>query len=452
MTTIPPSADPVVKQDPSDGAPRRHVGWIVAASLTTGLIVGLLLVAAPFIEPEERDVTGALLLGFAVGWAMLAVLSARFADQPQRWAIAPAAFMGVGGLLLIVFGTAVHDLLDWVWPPGLLALVVWMVVAARRQLRSRSRRWLLYPVFGILGLASLGGAYETVGEALDTRTFTMPGHLVDVGDHRLHVHCTGTGSPTVVMESGAGDFAATLGWIAPVLDKETRVCVYDRAGRGWSEPANTPQDATQIAADLRTALQKTSVPGPYVLAGHSFGGLYVLTYTARYPDDVAGMVLVDSTGPKAPSGEVAASSDLTNRVAALLSSSARLGLWRLINQFAYDSLPPRSRDEAKARGSNASTVRSTLDEYVQGNASMREAGALTDLADKPLVVLTATEGNDAAWPAKQARLAKLSSNSAHRVVDGAKHASFIYEKRYAAETTQAILDVVSAVRGSTAVR
>jgi pimeloyl-ACP methyl ester carboxylesterase len=251
-----------------------------------------------------------------------------------------------------------------------------------------------------------------------------------------------------VLESGAGDFAATLGWIAPVVAKDTRVCVYDRAGRGWSEPANSPQDATQIAADLRTVLHEADVPGPYVLAGHSFGGLYVLTYAANYPDDVAGMVLVDSTAPKAPTGEVTASSDLTNRATALLSSSARLGLWRLINESAYDSLPPQSRDEAKARGSNAGTVRSTLDEYVQGNASMSEAGALTDLADKPLFVLTAGKGSGAGWPAKQDRLARLSSNSAHRVVDGAEHASFIYEKKYAAETTQAILEVVSAVRHS----
>jgi pimeloyl-ACP methyl ester carboxylesterase len=303
----------------------------------------------------------------------------------------------------------------------------------------------------MLALASLGGAYETVGEALDARTYTMPGQLVDVGDHRLHVHCTGTGSPTVVLESGAGDFAATLGWIAPVVAKDTRVCVYDRAGRGWSEPADSPQDATQIAGDLRTVLRKADVPGPYVLAGHSFGGLYVLTYAANYPDDVAGMVLVDSTAPKPPSGKAATSSDLTNRVTALLSSSARLGLVRLLNQTAYDTLPPQARDEAAATGSTATTMRSTLDEYVQGNASMSEAGALTDFADKPLFVLTAGKGSSADWPAKQDRLAKLSSNSAHKVVDGAEHASFVYEKKYAAETTQAILDVVAAVRDSGAV-
>jgi pimeloyl-ACP methyl ester carboxylesterase/uncharacterized membrane protein (UPF0136 family) len=452
MNTQPERLDPATSSDRPDGAARPHVGWTVAVSLMTGLVAGLLLVVAPFIEPEERDVTGGLLLGFAIGWALLALLSVRFSDQPQRWAAAPAALMGVGGIVLIVFGPAVHGVLDWLWPPALLALVVWMFVSARRQLRSRSRRWLVHPVLAVLAISSLGGAYETVGEALDARTYSMPGRLVAVGDHQLHVHCTGTGSPTVVVEPGAGDFAAVLGWIAPVVAQDTRVCVYDRAGRGWSEPADSPQDATRIAADLRTVLRKTGVPGPYVLAGHSFGGLYVLTYAADHPDDVAGMVLVDSTAPRTPSGKVATSSGLANRVTALLSSSARLGVWRLVNQFAYDSLPPRSRDEATATGSTASTIRSSLDEYVQANASTGEAGALTDFGDKPLVVLTAGDGNDAAWQAKQERLAALSTNSAHRVVDGAVHASFVYEKKDAAETTRAILDVVSAVRSSGSVR
>jgi pimeloyl-ACP methyl ester carboxylesterase len=451
MTSTPQGPDPVATQDRPDGAPRAHVGWIVVGSLTIGLVLGLVLVAAPFIEPEERDVTGALLLGFAVGWATLAVLTRRFSDQPQRWAAAPAAFMGVGGVLLIGFGSTVHDVLDWVWPPALLSLVMWMFVSAHRQLRSRSRRLLLYPVFAVLAIASVGGGYETVLEAVDAHTYAMPGQLINVGDHRLHLNCIGSGNPTVVLEPGAGGFSSIFGWIAPVVAKDTRVCMYDRAGRGWSEPADGPQDAAHIAADLRAALRGADVPGPYVLAGHSFGGLYVLTYAARHPDDVAGMVLVDSTAPKAPSGEVATSSDMTNRVTALLSSSARLGLARLVGYSDYGSLPPQSRNEALARGSMASTMRSTLDEYVQANASMGEAGALADFADKPLVVLTAGDGNDATWQAKQNRLANLSSNSAHRIVDGAVHASFIFEKKDAAETTRAILDVVMSVRNSTVV-
>ena len=89
----------------------------MAGSLFTGLVVGLLLVAAPFIPAEEGELTGALLCGFALGWAMLAVLSVRFTDQPQRWAVAPALFLGLSGLLLLVFGSGIQGVLSWIWPP-----------------------------------------------------------------------------------------------------------------------------------------------------------------------------------------------------------------------------------------------------------------------------------------------------------------------------------------------
>ena len=149
--------------------PRGHIGWIVAGSLATGLLAAVLLVAAPFIPAEERAVTGAVLCGFALGWAMLAVLSVRFTDQPQRWAVAPALVMGVGGLLLVGFGSPVHRVLDWVWPPAVLGLAVWMLVCVHRQLQSRGGRWLLYPVIAVLALASIGGGYQTLGEAADAR-------------------------------------------------------------------------------------------------------------------------------------------------------------------------------------------------------------------------------------------------------------------------------------------
>jgi pimeloyl-ACP methyl ester carboxylesterase len=280
-----------------DPRSRGRIGWVVAGSLATGLVAALLLVAAPFIPAEEPAVTGAVLCGFALGWAMLAVLSVRFTDQPQRWAAAPALLMGVGGLLLVGFGSPVDQVLNWVWPPAMLALAIWMIVGVHRQLHSRGGRWLLDPVIAVLALASIGGGYQTLGEAADAKAYPMPGRLVDVGGHRLHLSCTGAGTPTVVLEPGAGEMSSILGWIAPAVARDTRVCVYDRAGRGWSEPADSAQDGAQIATDLHTLLRRGHVPGPYVLAGHSFGGLYVLTFAARYPDEVAGMVLVDSTAP-----------------------------------------------------------------------------------------------------------------------------------------------------------
>ena len=391
-----------------------------------------------------------MLCGFAVVWVLLAVLSVRFTDQPQRWAVAPALLMGLGGLVLLVFGSSVQAVLNWVWPPVMLALAIWVIVRVHQQVRSRGARWLLYVVVGVLALASIGGGYETVREAMDARAYPAPGRLIDVGGHRLHLSCIGSGSPTVVLEPGAGNMSSSLGWITPAVGRDTRVCVYDRAGRGWSEPADAPQDGLQIATDLHTLLQRGKVPGPYVLAGHSFGGLYVLTFAARYPDEVAGMALLDSTAPAWGAAAVASPGDRTSydvvgRVSALVSSSARLGLGRLFATLAASGLPPRARDEVSAKMASANSIRSTIEEYVRPSAA-EPAGALTDFGDKPLVVLTAGSGHDAAFTAAQNHLATLSTNSVHRVIAGATHASLVSEQRDAAATTQAVLDVVSSVR------
>jgi pimeloyl-ACP methyl ester carboxylesterase len=451
VTTTPKTTSPDIgQQQPSrpDSEPRGHINWITAGSLLTGLVVGLLLVTAPTIPAEEGELTGALLCGFALGWAMLAVLSVWFTDQPQQWAAAPALFLGMSGLALVVFGSEVHGVLSWVWPPALLALVLWMTVQARRQLRGRSRRWLLYPVFALMAVAAIGGGYATVAEALDD-DIPMPGQLIDVGGHSLHLRCSGSGSPTVVLEPGAGLMSSAFGWITPAVAQGTRVCVYDRAGHGWSEPTDSPQDGAQTATDLHTMLERGNVPGPYVLAGHSFGGLYVQSFAAQYPDDVAGLVLVDSTarGPvalPATSPDDDSSYDILGRVSALLSSTAQLGVGRLLS--GYDSLPPQSAAEAVATGPSATNLQSTIDEYLQASTSAGQAAALQDFGDKPIIVLTAESGSHADKVAAHDDLAALSTNSAHRVVDGATHGGLLLDASAAAAVTQAILEVVSSIR------
>jgi hypothetical protein len=192
----------------------------------------------------------------------------------------------------------VKYLFGWLWPAALLGLVIWMIIHVRRQLHSRTGRWLLYPVFAALIIASVGGGYETVAESIDAAC-PIAGQLIDVGGHKLYLNCTGSGSPTVVLEPGLGETSAVMGWIAQAVAADTKVCVYDRAGRGRSEATDGPMDGAQTAADLHTLLDRAHVPGPYVLAGHSFGGLYILTLADNYPDRVAGMVLLDSTAPAA---------------------------------------------------------------------------------------------------------------------------------------------------------
>ncbi len=421
--------------DPSRKGP-GPIGWIVAGSLVTGALAALLLAAAPITPATESGVTGAILLGLALGWATLAVLSVRFTDQPQRWAVAPALFMGLAGVLLVAFGSPMLDVLAGVWPPALLLLAIWVAGRAHRQLRSLSGRILLYPLITLLVLASLGGGYEAVRAAANLGAHPSQGQLVDVGGHRLYLNCTGSGSPTVVLEPGAGLKSSDLGWIAPTVARDTRVCVYDRAGRGWSDPTSAPEDGAQTATDLHTLLQRGNERGPYVLAGHSFGGLYALTFAALYPDDVAGLVLVDSTAPASgsepaaaqPTGADADADDTVNRVSAVVAGLARLGVGRLIGVETPDHL------------------RSSVDEYIQAGSSAQQAAALRDFTDKPLAVLTAGTGSLPGWGASQEALAALSTNSVHRVIDGSTHSSLISDQDDAAATARGILEVVSAVR------
>jgi pimeloyl-ACP methyl ester carboxylesterase len=446
--TSPDDLGQVRQDDGSDRARSGRIGWIVAGSLATGVVAALLLVLAPFIQVQENDITGAVLWGFALGWAMLAALSVRYTDQPQRWAAVPAVFMGVSGLLLVAFGSDVVDVLRWVWPPALLAVAVWMAVQAHRELRSRSRWLLIYPVIAVIALASVSAGIETVREHLDARAYPMAGQLVDVGGHRLHLQCTGSGGPTVVLQPGGGDMSSVMGWIAPAVAGHTRVCVYDSAGRGWSDPSDVAQDGAQMMTDLHTLLHRGHVPGPYVLAGHSFGGLYVRIFAAQYPDEVAGMVLIDSTGAHVPASTSPQSwgpDDILARVSVLASTSARLGVGRLFG-LGYGSLPQQSDDEVRAKLATSTSLRSTMDEYIQASASEHEAASLTDFGDKPLVVLTAGRGNDAAWRAAQNKTVTLSTNSVHRVVEGAVHADLVLNRADAAVTTQAIIDVVTSVR------
>jgi pimeloyl-ACP methyl ester carboxylesterase len=381
---------------------------------------------------------------------MLAALSVRLTDQPQRWAWVLAAFMGAGGVLLLALGSSVMGALSWVWPPVLLVLVVWAWVQARRHLHSRSRPLLVYPLLAVLALASVGGVYQVLGARADAKAYPMPGQLVDIGGRSLHLRCTGTGSPTVLLQPGAGEISSNMGWIAPAVAQQTRVCVYDRAGRGWSDPAPAPQDGAALVADLHTLLARAHVTGPYVVAGHSFGGLYTLVFAATYPDEVLGMVLLDTTAPKPATNSAKATApgsyDVLSHLSAVVATVGEVGISRLYSHVEAGTLPPRSRDEIRASIAKANTVKSTIDEYVQSNKAMEQAGQLTDFGSKPLVVVTAGEGSAPDWFAKQNRLAALSTDSAHRTIKGAVHEDLVAKQADAAQSTKAILDVLSAVR------
>jgi pimeloyl-ACP methyl ester carboxylesterase len=125
-------------------------------------------------------------------------------------------------------------------------------------------------------------------------SYPPPGQLVDIGGYRLHINCQGTGSPTVVMEAGLTDPSLMWALVQPQIAATTRVCSYDRAGLGWSDPSPKPRTAETMVAELHTLLSNANIPGPYVLVGHSTGGMLVRLYANKYPADVVGIVLVDA--------------------------------------------------------------------------------------------------------------------------------------------------------------
>ena len=271
---------------------------VVVASVVTGALAAAVLALGVFPGAPEHVTTGIALLAFAAGWAMLAFLTTRKTSSPQRWAYGLAAFLGTAGLALITLAPGDEGLTAaaWIWPPALLLLVTWSVRRMRASLPSRSR-WLLYPVLGALGLASVGALIQDVAAVRGAHPMSMPGALYDVGGHRLHLSCTGSGSPTVVLESGLGGSSPLWTPVGDATSATTRVCAYDRAGTGWSDDASRPQDSLAVAADLHRLLAVSGEPGPYVLVGHSTGGVYAMTYAAHYPEQVAGMVLLDSASP-----------------------------------------------------------------------------------------------------------------------------------------------------------
>ncbi|HZQ49227.1 MAG TPA: alpha/beta hydrolase [Candidatus Dormibacteraeota bacterium] len=434
---------------------RRRIGLIVTGSLLVGFVASVILVVVLFGGAQEHVIMGTALIGWALGWAMLAILSTRWTDQPQRWAAVPAALMALAGAGLLIFQPDANafNALGWIWPPALIALAIWMAIQARRNLRSLTRGLLLYPLLGALVITGVGGSYETIQEQVDRSSAAMLGHLVDVGGRRLYIHCAGTGSPTVVLISGLGETSAYWGgWIEPAVAAHTTVCAFDRAGQGRSDPPPNPQDGAAIASDLHTLLEDAQIAGPYVVAAHSTGGVYARIFAAHYPDQVAGMVLLDSQPNEAMSGglpDYPSQYSALRRATALFPPLARVGLFRLVYQLGGDALPPAARDAERTDTTTGGLMRIQRDEFAMLPQTLKEAAALTSLGDKPLVVITALKEAERGWPALQDKMATLSTNSVHRVLPDIKHADVIHSQVGGEASARGILDVVNYLRNGT---
>jgi pimeloyl-ACP methyl ester carboxylesterase len=313
---------------------------------------------------------------------------------------------------------------------------------------------LLTVVLGVgVVSAAVGLVIESLTERRERHRFAPPGRFVDVDGLRLHLVVMGEGhpGPTVILDAGMISFSSNWAWVQPELARHVPVVAYDRAGLGWSDPGRTPRDAGQNARELHGALRTAGIVGPFVLAGHSYGGLTVRAFAALYPDDVAGIVLVDGSHPDqwARFGVSSRIPALGNKVSSVL---ARFGLFRLFDKeyrLLADGLPSQARAELMAftRTPRAlATVGDTLEAWDPRTRPL--VNAAEGLGDRPLVVLSVTEQPRLGekLTAMQEELPALSTQSLHVVVDGAYHEGLLAQRDHARVVTERILQVVTAVR------
>ena len=398
------------------------------------------------LEGANRRSSGARSSPSAPDSLCLPLRRSRRTNQPQQWALVPGAATALVGVSLLTLapGQRFLDLASWVWPVLLAILVVSSFRGARRSLtagrdvRSSIRRSWCCPCF------ALGGAVGTVMAATSSNPAPASGHVYLANGHRLYLNCVGSGSPTVVLFNGLGEWTPNWAWVQANVAATTRVCAFDRAGEGWSGGNAVRQNGHQLAADLHALLRVAHVPGPYVLAGHSVGGTYALIYAAQYPRQVAGLALIDSATPyQFELPDYPSFYSMWKRASALLPSAARTAIGRIALRSGFGSLPPRARDAARAFNSSPRQLTASRIEFLQLPTVFNEAKAVRSLHGTPLGVLTASVGEMRGWAAAQDKLAQLSTNSTHHTVAGATHEALLEDKKFARATARAITEVVS---------
>jgi len=285
--------------------------------------------------------------------------------------------------------------------------------------------------------------------------FPPPGVLVNIGGHRLHLNCSGEGSPTIVLDAALGGSSLSWSLVQPAVSRQTRTCSYDRAGFGWSDAGPMPRTAARIAHELRVLLERAGIPPPFVLVGHSFGGLVMRIFASRYRTDVAGLVLVDPAHPEdwvhpAPKeqikidrgvrlcrhGATAARLGLARAVSVLVGLGAfgiARGLVKVVSRGGLSredegilapvwKLPPGARRPLRHFWTEVKffeALGSQIESICQSAADTLEAGD-GGYGDLPLITISSTDPGDYRFRQQEA-LAALSTRGRHIIAPNSGH-------------------------------
>jgi pimeloyl-ACP methyl ester carboxylesterase len=305
-------------------------------------------------------------------------------------------------------------------------------------------RWTRRALIGLGGLlvlaALVGAAYQWIATRRDLAATPAPGRLVDIGGHRLHLWCTGSGSPAVILENGLGGSTAGWGFVQPAVAGFTRACSYDHAGIGYSDPGPSPRTTRRLVQELAALLDRGGIAGPLVLVGASLGGFTVRVFASEHAPRVAGLVLVDASHEDQQID--------VPRIAPLMPLLAAAGVLRLSGMsLGQDpaSLAPEVRGFARATRFRTAGYRATVDEFLHARESAAEVRATRRRLTVPVVVVTAGRGSDAAWRALQADQAGLSKRGCLVVAEKSGHVVAVDQPQIVVEAIRAVVD---AARGS----
>jgi pimeloyl-ACP methyl ester carboxylesterase len=307
----------------------------------------------------------------------------------------------------------------------------------------------------LLAAAAMGSAaaVQQVLTVRDRHRYPAPGLLVHVDGRQIHLQVRGADSagPTVVLEAGMGSFSPNWYWVQEELAPVVRSVSYDRAGLGWSRRSRHPRDAQTVAMELRDALREAAIEPPYVLAGHSFGGLPVRAFADLYPELTTGLVLVDASHPdqwvRWPTPHADRMLEVSQRIFGWLGW---LGVLRALNlsRSITAGLPARHAAELRAGAALPGFAATEAAQIRSWSVSREQLNAAGRLGDLPLAVLTVSEqplGGEL-LTALQRELAELTKDASFEVVQGASHESLIANREHARIVAKTIESVVQAAR------
>ena len=307
----------------------------------------------------------------------------------------------------------------------------------------------------IVVLGITGMIYQTAATESDQRKYPPPGVLVNVNGYKMHIYCMGEGGPTIILDHVGGGSSMDWALIQPKLAGHTRVCAYDRAGFGWSDYNPAPRTMEQQVNELHNLLQGANEQGPYILVGHSYGARVDRVYAAKYPDEVAGMVLMDpgilADDPRYPA-EMQSDFESENtvlRAARWLSPFGLVRLTKPLMELPTFDLPEEARIASASFSTSTRYFQSLIAQGDSMPTVLREEHEVTSLGDIPLLVLVATDPDDAirkVWSQANIEMATLSTNGSYQIVSGATHMSLAYRQNDAQICTNGILEVFETAR------